>query len=143
MTERRWCGPEFPAWSADSVGRVYRDGVEVTPWCGEKYLFVSAGGGVMLAVHRLVATAFHGPCPPGAPLVCHRNDVGTDNRSSNLYWGTYQDNALDRQHNAPWKLGIEADWSGVSAAIVRLREHAEASPENLRELESVVARMRW
>ena len=43
-------------------------------------------------VHRLVCEAFHGPAPPGQPLVLHRNEVSTDNRPSNLKWGTQAEN---------------------------------------------------
>ena len=49
-------------------------------------------------VHRLVLTAFEGPCPPGKEG-CHRNDVGSDNRLENLYWGTPSENMLDRVRN--------------------------------------------
>jgi hypothetical protein len=47
-------------------------------------------------VHRLVLEAFVGPCPRG--LECrHRNDVGADNRLTNLVWGTRRENLLDRR----------------------------------------------
>lgn len=55
-------------------------------------------------VHRLVALAFHGPCPDGYD-VCHRNGVRADNRPENLYYGTRSQNNLDKRahgtdHNA-------------------------------------------
>jgi hypothetical protein len=49
-------------------------------------------------VHRLVLEAFVGPCPPGY-LGLHRDDNPTNNVPSNLYWGTYADNARDRRAN--------------------------------------------
>ncbi|WP_267616150.1 NUMOD4 domain-containing protein [Gordonia bronchialis] len=38
-------------------------------------------------VHRLVLTAFVGPCPPGHEAL-HRNSRGDDNHLANLTWGT-------------------------------------------------------
>lgn len=49
-------------------------------------------------VHLMVAEAWHGPCPAG--LECrHKNDVRTDNRETNLVWGTHSENMLDRGIN--------------------------------------------
>lgn len=45
-------------------------------------------------VHRLVLTAFVGPCPEGREC-CHKNGVSDDNRVENLYWGTRVDNCQD------------------------------------------------
>ena len=51
-------------------------------------------------VHRLICEAFNGPSPgPHKPHVCHRNDVKTDNRAENLYWGSEVDNKQDAIRN--------------------------------------------
>lgn len=47
-------------------------------------------------VHRLVLAAFVRPPVPGEQA-CHRNGDPTDNRLSNLYWGTQADNWRDRR----------------------------------------------
>ena len=47
-----------------------------------------------VSVHRLVLETFVGPCPPGLQG-CHANDDGTDNRLSNLRWGTPSSNSDD------------------------------------------------
>jgi len=47
-----------------------------------------------LRVHRLVAAAFLGPCPEGQE-VRHLNGDRTDNRLSNLAYGTHQENVAD------------------------------------------------
>lgn len=50
-------------------------------------------------VHRLVAAAFHGPCPEGME-VDHINSVRHDNRPENLRYVTRQENLVDRKfHN--------------------------------------------
>lgn len=46
-------------------------------------------------VHRLVMAAFVGPCPPGME-VCHRNGDPGDNRHSNLRYGTFSSNNMDK-----------------------------------------------
>ena len=57
--------------------------------CNNKYYKVTLcarGFRKDLLVHRLVATAFHGPPTPEAPDVNHKNFIKTDNRDSNLEW---------------------------------------------------------
>lgn len=50
-------------------------------------------------VHQLVCRAFNGPQPTPAHMVCHRDDIKTNNRSDNLYWGTHADNMTDFRRN--------------------------------------------
>jgi hypothetical protein len=45
-------------------------------------------------VHRLVLTAFRGPCPEGHEG-CHIDGVPANNLLENLYWGTHSQNMLD------------------------------------------------
>lgn len=45
-------------------------------------------------IHRLVAEAFLGECPPGSE-VCHRNGDPGDNRVLNLRWGSHGSNVQD------------------------------------------------
>lgn len=55
-------------------------------------------------VHRLVLTAFAGPCPDG--MECrHLNGVRTDNRIENLRWGTKLENAKDRTLHGTENIG--------------------------------------
>lgn len=53
-------------------------------------------GGGKMTVSRMVCEAFHGFAPPEAPLARHLDDDHTNNRPSNLAWGTYRDVALKR-----------------------------------------------
>lgn len=50
------------------------------------------------SVHRLIAEAFHGPCPPGLEC-CHNNGKRTDNRPENLRWDTRSANHLDKRRH--------------------------------------------
>ena len=47
------------------------------------------------SVHAIVLTAFRGDCPPGKEA-CHWNADGTENRLSNLRWGTKKENGEDK-----------------------------------------------
>jgi protein gp37 len=55
----------------------------------------SPRGGERELVHRLVLTAFV-RSPHAGEQACHRNGDPSDNRLSNLYWGTQSDNWKDR-----------------------------------------------
>lgn len=46
-------------------------------------------------IHRLVLQEFVGACPPGMECL-HRNHVRSDNRLSNIRWGTRAENAAER-----------------------------------------------
>jgi hypothetical protein len=48
----------------------------------------------MRQVHRLVLEAFVGQCPKGMEC-CHKNDIPSDNRLSNLRWDTSKGNSAD------------------------------------------------
>ena len=49
-------------------------------------------------IHRLVLTAFVGPCPEGMEG-CHWNDDAADNRLANLRWDTHSANTQDKLRN--------------------------------------------
>lgn len=53
----------------------------------------------VVPVHRLVLQAFVGDPPPGKPNGLHRNDIPTDNRLINLYWGDRAENGRDSVRN--------------------------------------------
>jgi hypothetical protein len=51
-----------------------------------------------IRVHTVVMQTFLG-FPDEGMVICHKNDVKTDNRLENLYYGTPQDNADDLRRN--------------------------------------------
>ncbi|MEK6883483.1 MAG: NUMOD4 domain-containing protein [Nanoarchaeota archaeon] len=54
-------------------------------------------------VHRLVALAFL-PNTYNYPQVNHKNDIRTDNRLENLYWGTQKENVYDAIRSGKFRL---------------------------------------
>jgi hypothetical protein len=62
--------------------------------------------GPTIVVHQLVLNAFVGICPEGLQGL-HANDIKSDNRLSNLSWGTPSQNQLDAIKNDRCLLGEE------------------------------------
>ena len=92
--------PEFPGYEITDDGRVWgkrfrRPMKLVSGQQGYLQVNLYRNGRAHLGrVHRLVLQTFLGPCPAGMEA-CHKNGVNTDNRLSNLYWGTHQENMSD------------------------------------------------
>lgn len=76
-------------------GRQHRvTGKTLKGWCtpaGHRSVYLA---GKVCYVHRVVLTAFVGPCPDGMEG-CHNNGNPTDNRLENLRWGTRSENSRD------------------------------------------------
>lgn len=64
----------------------------------DRYPHVMLGRGKSRRVHQLVAWAFLGPQPAGL-YVCHDDGDRTNVRAGNLYYGTAQQNQLDRHRH--------------------------------------------
>jgi len=60
----------------------------------KNYLFIALQGQKWL-YHRLLATLFI-PNPENKPYVCHKDGNHMNNNLNNLYWGTHQENELDK-----------------------------------------------
>lgn len=64
-------------------------------------------------IHRLVAEAYI-PNPCGYEYVLHKNDIKSDNRVDNLYWGTHQDNMDDMVRKGRSASGVRnPNWRGA------------------------------
>ncbi len=96
-----------PGYGVDRDGRVYsrrlstgkldKQWREKKQCCLGKYLGVTLRG-KSKATHRLVAEAFHGPCPQGKEVE-HVNGDRFDNRAENLRYVTHvQNEASKRRH---------------------------------------------
>jgi hypothetical protein len=81
-------------------------------------------------VHTLVAMAFHGPRPDG--MECrHLNGVCTDNRPSNLAWGTRGENVADMLRHGTQVKGRRVNTAKLTEAdVLAIRQ----SPETLTAL---------
>lgn len=94
--------PGWEGYEASSIGRVRSRKRKVLhvlrPCLCGKYLSVmlskSAHNHHSNRVHRVVCEAFHGAAPAGM-VVRHLNGNTTDNRASNLAWGTPKENMAD------------------------------------------------
>ncbi len=97
----------WPNYTAGTDGHIYRmDKGE--PYqlkeasTGNGYLSVSLSRGSYKAtqnVHRLICQAFYGPDDHQKSQVRHLDGNGENNLSSNLDWGTQEDNWLDRKYH--------------------------------------------
>ena len=81
-------------------------------------------------VHRLVLEAFIGPCPPGMEC-CHADDNPSNNKLSNLSWGTRHMNMEDRERNGRILRGDSAPWSKLTEKDVTLIRHRAAKGEKV------------
>lgn len=105
-TKEIWrCVPSVPGLLASSEGRLmvipYRAGLpnggdrsyggEPTKgqWDGKRFLYIRKGR--TMKAHRLICEAFHGPAEEDQ--VCmHLDEDSSNNRPSNLAWGTQKEN---------------------------------------------------
>ena len=132
MVAEMWAAiPGFPNLEASTHGRIrsyaaakpgqlpYR--ILKLPLTGRGYPSIKARqdnerGYKTRYAHVLIASAFHGPRPEGA-LVLHRNDIPSDVRPSNLYYGTYADNYRDSVRNGGRFMGPNPKGWGINSTI--------------------------
>jgi len=109
-------------YEASSLGRIRRIPVGniISQHLDDKgYLVVNLHNGKrnLRKVHLLIGKAFHGPKPNPSAMMLHSNDVRTDNRESNLYWGTALQNSADMIRNNHSTKGViswsKLDWERV------------------------------
>lgn len=84
---------------------------------GTGYLYIGLAGRTD-TVHRLVAAAFLGPCPPGKQ-VAHADGDRTNPRLSNLRYATQRENEADKLLHGKHQLGERGPNAKLTADQVR------------------------
>lgn len=92
------------AGSNSKVGRMIRPSLHPSGY-PQYGLTLPDGKRAHIAAHRLVALAFLPPMSPDKPFILHRNDNKLDARSSELRWGTPQENSNDALRNGRLAVG--------------------------------------
>lgn len=119
--------PGLPGCFAGDDGHIYVDG-ERRPehFVSRGYLAVRLGNPRRThRVQRLVCLAFHGPSK-GRKETRHLNGIKTDNRPTNLAWGTAKDNAADRDSHGTTAKGEANGAAKLSdAQVIEIRASRE------------------
>jgi hypothetical protein len=93
------------------------------------HLSVVLGRGNTRMVHRLVLEAFAGPCPRGHESL-HGDGGPTDNKLSNLRWGTRTENIRDAVRHGTWHSEKrKAGWSSPASLAALAKVRAATPPE--------------
>jgi hypothetical protein len=105
---------------------------------GHLRVWLGGGRANMRFVHRLVLEAFVGPCPEGMSSSLHHDDDPSNNRLSNLSWGTQKDNYADAVRNGRIKVGDESPKAKLTSGEVleivrRCRGEAGRRRQGLRD----------
>src|ERR1035437_9589926 len=117
VTIEEWRPSHHPHYDVSNFGRVRSRARSRVPrllkpgLMSAGYPSVVFGKGHTQLVHRLVATAFIGPCPINQE-VRHKNDPRFDASAINLEYGSRTDNILDAVNRGRWdhsKLLTSAD----------------------------------
>jgi hypothetical protein len=106
--------------------------------CGRGYRAISYPNGCgrygRLYIHRAVCELFNGPCPEGQECR-HLDGNPTNNRASNLAWGTPTDNSRDKIEHGTNGAGESNPMARLTAAAVsdmrRMRAETGASYKQL------------
>lgn len=125
---------DWPAYEVSDFGRVMFHGQILSPihnkklkW--RKQIWLKRGKERKKEyVSRLVLIVFERP-PVGKELARHLNDDATDDRLSNLAWGTHIENAMDAKRN-----GIRLGCERRKPLKVRTRSARKLTPRTIEEM---------
>lgn len=97
-----WISSFGRVWSNHREGRVLSPGIRQD---GHHWVQLCSGGVIrQVSVHELVLTAFKSPRPEGM-LGRHDDGNPANNNVGNLFWGTPQENQLDRRRHGTHMFG--------------------------------------
>lgn len=86
---------------------------------GYVYVHISVGNSkIRISAHRLVALAWHGPCPDGFEC-CHNNGNASDNRPANLRWDTHFANNRDRKAHGNYPMGTRHPMAKFPDSVIQ------------------------
>lgn len=152
MTEWKQC-QRFPSYEVSDdgfvrrteTGRVLAFNVKKGEHPYRRVKLSEGGVARLVSVHRLVLAAFVGPCPEGMQAL-HADDDPSNNRLSNLSWGTPKENhATINRHgirNGRAKLS-EDDVRAIRSSPLRHFELAKRYGVSSTTIENIRNRKLW
>lgn len=135
----------FPSYSVSSLGRVQRTSAGLQKWSvagkilahdinkdgHHRVTLFEAGTRTKRFVHQLICEAWRGPAPSSDHMVCHSDDVKSNNDPGNLYWGTRKDNGADSVKNGRSVRGAHINTARLNESqIIEIREKASRGFNN-------------
>lgn len=108
----------FPPYQVSNLGRVKGQKGFIKPQ-GNAYgyyqfgVYRPDGSKVTKALHVVICEEFHGPKPFEGAMALHRDDVKSHNTANNIYWGTHQQNMLDKTKHVRGNQN-KVDWDQVA-----------------------------
>ena len=88
-------------------------------------------------MHRLVLSAFYGPCPEGM-IGCHNNGISHDNRIENLRWDTYASNTEDMLKHGTARIGTKNTQAKLTEEIVSQAKKRRSEGRSVPEMASEI-----
>jgi hypothetical protein len=132
-----------------NMGRVYSliRGGRFVGTVHDRYVGFNArdnGRNGSILVHRAVLETFVGPAPEGMEA-CHNNGIPSDNRLSNLRWGTHTENLADREDHGTNRYQGDSILNPSRVSLIRthagIPDHAWAKEFGLGQLSVMRARL--
>ena len=93
-------------------------------------------------MHRLVLLAFVGKCPPGKQAL-HRDGDPSNNRLTNLYWGTPLENAADCVRHGRQTRGERNGNAKLSEADIYAARDMRRDGLSIRRIACALGVSRW
>lgn len=97
-----------------------------------RFTLYNEGERTRKCAHQLVCEAWHGPKPSELHIVCHDNDIKSENTPDNVYWGTPKRNGEDSVRNGRSVRGENVNTSKLTESqVIGIRERAFNGESNI------------